>query len=207
MGLESEIKKYAIFAVGYLLSKLSQKELNSLNSVILFGSAARGTATKESDIDIFFDADLSVSAQRALRAKLGKIAAEFYLSNTALEYKMNGVSNEINATVGKLSEWEELSRSIASEGILLYGKYAGKPKKLKAYAILSWKNPRKARSAFLNKLYGYKSGSKYYKGLLEKNGGAKLGRGVIMVPAGAKDTFIRVFEKYDVNYSRYDVWG
>lgn len=207
MGLESDVKKYAILAAGYLLSKLSQKELNSLNSVILFGSAARGTATEESDIDLFFDADLSASAQKAMKAKLGKIASEFYMSSTALEYKMKGVSNEISATVGRLREWEELNRSIASEGIVVYGKYTSRPSKAKAYTILSWEKPGKAKSALLNKLYGYKAGKKRYAGMLEKRGGTKLGRGVIMVPAESRDAFIQVFEKYGVNYSRYDVWG
>lgn len=206
MGLEFEIKQYAILAAGYLLSKLSQKDLNALNSAFLFGSAARGTATEESDIDLFFDIDLPASAQKALRTKLGKLAADFCLSSAALEYKMKGISNEVSITVGRLSEWVDLSKSIASEGIIIYGKYTAKPPKLKAYTVLSWENLGKYKGAFLNILHGYKSGGKRYEGLLEKKGGTKLGRGVIMVPAESRDAFIQVFEKYGVNYSRHDVW-
>lgn len=206
MGLEAEIKQYAILAAAYLVSKLSEKELKSLNSVFLFGSTARGTATEESDVDLFFDADLSKRAQKALRAKLNKTAEMFYLSNTGLEYKMKGASNEIKIIVGKLGDWTDLSRSIAVEGIILYGRYTTKPAKFKAHTIFSWEKSGRAKSALLNKLYGYKVGGKRYKGLLEKRGGKKLGRGVIMVPAGSKDAFVSVFEKYGINYSRYEVW-
>lgn len=207
MGSEISIKKYAIVAAGYLLSKISEKDLNCINSVILFGSTARGTATEESDIDLFFDADLSKSAENALRNRLNKIAEEYYLSSIALEYRMKNISNQISITVGRLSEWADLNYSISSEGIVLYGKYTAKPPKIKAYTILSWENPAKSKSALLNKIYGYKIRGKKYAGLLEKKLGKKLGRGTIMVPAGSKDAFIGVFEKYKANYSRYEVWG
>ncbi len=207
MGLNSTIKKYAIITVGYILSKISEKDTNCINSVILFGSVARGTATEESDIDLFFDADLSKSAEIALRNRLNKIVENFYISNTCLEYRMNNISNQITITVGRLSEWVDLNYSISSEGIVLYGKYTAKPPKIKAYTILSWENPAKSKSALLNKIYGYKIRGKKYAGLLEKKLGKKLGRGTIMVPAGSKDAFIDVFEKYKANYSRYEVWG
>lgn len=208
--MESEfkykIKKYAILAAGYLLSGLEEKELKCVNSVILFGSTARGTATEESDIDLFFDVELSKSSEKTLRARLNKIAEEFYLSNIALEYKMNGIANEISITVGRLGEWDQLNRSISSEGMILYGKYTKKPSRTKAYTILSWEKSGKAKGALLNKIYGYKIRGKRYPGILEKMGGTKLGHGTIMVPAESKDAFISVLEKYKVNYSRREVW-
>lgn len=207
MESEINIKKYAIIAAGYLLSKLSEKDIKCINSAILFGSVARGTPTEESDIDLFFDVDLSKSAENALRARLNKIAEEFYLSNICLEYRMKNISNQISITVGRLGEWADLNYSISSEGIILYGKYTAKPPKIKAYTILSWKNPIKSKGALLNKIYGYKAGGKKHPGLLENKRGKKLGGGTIMVPAGSKDAFIGVFEKYKANYSRYEVWG
>ena len=208
MGSEFEfnIKKYAILAVGYILSRLREKELKCVNSVMLFGSTARENATQESDIDLFFDVELPKSTEKTFRARLNKIAGEFYLSNIDLEYKMNGISNEISITVGRLREWDQLNRSISSEGMVLYGKYTAKPSKTKAYTILSWEKPGKAKGALLNKIYGYKIRGKRYPGILEKFGGTKLGHGTIMVPAEYKDIFISVLEKYKVNYSRREVW-
>lgn len=207
MGLETEIKQYAILAVAHLMAGLSEKDMKCLNSVILFGSVARETATKESDVDLFFDVNASLSAQLAFRAKLNRTVEWFYTSNAGLAYKLKGISNEIKITAGSLSEWTDLSQSLAMEGIVLYGRYTSKPPKLKAHTIISWERLGKAKGAFLNKMYGYKAGNKRYPGLLVKKGGTKLGRGTIMVPAASKDAFISVLKKYGLNYSQYEVWG
>ena len=45
------IKAYASYFSSYLLANLKDKE--SIETIILFGSAARDEATKESDVDIF----------------------------------------------------------------------------------------------------------------------------------------------------------
>src|SRR3989344_9243555 len=37
-----------------LISKLSEKFMSEIQSIVLFGSYARGTATKQSDIDLLF---------------------------------------------------------------------------------------------------------------------------------------------------------
>lgn len=207
MGLGTEIKQYAILAAAHIMAGLSEKDMKSLNSVILFGSVARETATKESDVDLFFDVDLSLRAQKAFRAKLNTIADEFYTSNAGLAYKLKDISNEIKIAVGSLREWTDLSQSMAVEGIVLYGKHTSKPPKLKAYTIISWEGLGKAKGALLNKFYGYRAGNKTYPGLLVKKGGKKLGRGTIMVPATSKDAFIFVLKKYGINYSQYEVWG
>lgn len=205
--LKTEIKQYAILAAAHLVASLSEKDARCLNSVILFGSVARETATKESDVDLFFDVNASLSAQRAFRAKLNRTAEWFYTSNTGLAYKLKGISNEIKITVGRLNEWTDLSQSMAVDGIVLYGRYTSKPSKLKAHTIVSWERLGKAKGALLNKLYGYKAGNKRYPGLLMKKGGTKLGRGTIMVPATSKDVFISALKKYSINYSQYEVWG
>jgi len=44
---------YASSFVTYLLAHL--KNLNNITKIILFGSVARGEATKESDVDLFIE--------------------------------------------------------------------------------------------------------------------------------------------------------
>lgn len=207
MELAFGIMRYAVTGVSYLVSNLSKNELKRIRSVILFGSVARGTASRKSDVDIFFHTDASRSVQKALRARLNKLAGSFYLSNQALEFKLKGIDNELNITVGRLDEWPDLSQSMASNGISLYGKYMSRPSGLKAYTIFSWEKPGKYKGALLNKLYGYRAGKKRYSGLLQRTGSIKLGRASIMVPASFRDSFVEVFEQYKVNYSRYDIWA
>ena len=194
-----------MLAAAYLVSSISENELKCVRNVLLFGSAARFAASEESDIDIFFDVSASERFRLALRAKLNKAGEQFYLTNTALEFKSKGIDNELSIKVGKLEKWEQLAQSISSYGIIIYGKYDAKPPGTKSYTILSWKSP-KNKGALLNKLYGYRANDKRYPGLLQKTNGVRLGRAVIMVPAHAKDMFIDAMEKYKVNYSQYDVW-
>lgn len=201
-----EVFRYAFHAASYLISGLSQNELKIVHSVVLFGSAARMTASEESDIDIFFDVNASRKVQLSMRAKLNNLAESFRLASAALEFRAKGIDNEISIKVGRLEEWEELAQSIASHGIFLYGKYSKEPPGLKPYTILCWEKPGKAKGTLLNKFYGYKAGVKKYPGLLKKFNGTKLGGSTILVPVKSRDSFIEALEKYKINYSRYDIW-
>ncbi|GEM_PF-828759 len=201
-----EVFRYSMAAASHLISGLSESELKRINNIVLFGSAARFTASEESDIDIFVDVHGSKRFQLALRAKLNKIAEQFYLTSTALEFKSRGIDNELSVKVGKLEEWKELAQSMASHGIILYGKYIAKPPDTNAYTILSWETKGKSKGALLNKIYGYKANNKRYPGMLGKFGGTKIGKATVMVPAESRDIFIDALEKYKVNYSRHDIW-
>ena len=125
---DKEIFKYAIFASSYLINCLSEEELKKLRAVILFGSVAQGTATSDSDVDFFFDVDMPKSAQKKLRTKLNRTAEKFYLSNIAFEFKLKRIENPLSIIVGRIEEWPDLKRSIASTGIALYKKYFSKIK-------------------------------------------------------------------------------
>ena len=112
--LAEKIKRLAFIAAASLLAELTEKELKQVRSVILFGSVSQGTATKGSDIDLFFDVDMPHSRQKALRAKLNRLAEQLYLSHAALRFKMEGIENELAITVVNIAEWQELVRAIAS---------------------------------------------------------------------------------------------
>ena len=206
MKSQIEIFRYAAVAAAHLISGLSENELKRVRNVMLFGSAARFAASEESDVDIFVDVRGEKSFQLALRAKLNKIAEQFYLTSAALEFKSRGIGNELSIKVGKLEEWEEIAQSMASHGIVFYGKYTAKPPGTRAYTILSWETKGKFKGALLNKIYGYKANKKRYPGMLGKFGGTKIGKATVMVPAESRDIFIDALEKYKVNYSRHDIW-
>lgn len=196
------IKKYAINTVTYVLNKLNQKSFNDIKQIILFGSAARGTATKESDIDLFFETNKK--NKNIIKKKIN----EFYTSREGLLFKTKGISNQFQITVGKIEEWKELHKSIASEGIILYGPYLGKaPKGLKHYFIISWENlDIKNRGAFLNKLYGYSVGETKYKGLVKKWDAKKIGKSAILLPSKYKLDLFNILDKYKVDFKIIDVY-
>ena len=58
-----------------------------------------------------------------LEKEIRKIEKEFYQSREALLFKLKNVDNEFSIKIGKLDEWKNLQRSIASTGIVLYGNY------------------------------------------------------------------------------------
>lgn len=198
-----QIRKYAIIATSHIIASISESETKKIRNVILFGSVAQGTATSDSDIDIFFDVDMTKSSQRILRTKLNKAAENFYLTTTSFEFKLKSISNELSIQVGKLEEWPDLKRSIISTGIVLYGRYLKKIEE-DVKTIFSIERIGRLEGALLNKLYGYKSGKKHYPGLIKKMNGERISRAFI-VPAEQKEIVIDVFKKYNVEYSVFDV--
>ena len=205
MVTSHEIKQLAITAAGYLIAQLTEKELKDINNVILFGSISQNSAIKDSDIDLFFDVDLSNSGQKKLKARFNKITDNFYNTQTAMQFRLRGIDNRISIQVGRLDEWKELKDSIVSSNILLYGKYQAQTEKIKQQILFSWENvDSKVRGAFLNKMYGYNVGKKHYKGMVERFGGSRTGKAVIIVPLKNKDVFMDVFKKYNIQYIVYE---
>ena len=196
--------KYAVFGVSYLINSLSQDELKKLKAVILFGSVAQGNATADSDVDIFFDMDIPKTVQKEFKTKLNKAAEQFYLSNLAFKFKLKGIDNSLSIIVGKLEEWPDLKRSIASTGIALYQKYVSKIEE-KSKTLFSIENIKKNKGALLNKLYGYKAKKKRYPGLIQKCSGSRLGSAFI-VSSEKKQLIVDAFKKYNVDYTMQDVW-
>ncbi|MEK6883548.1 MAG: hypothetical protein AABY22_28225, partial [Nanoarchaeota archaeon] len=105
-------------------------------------------------------------------------------------------------------EWEDLYRSIASTGIILYGKYEAKelPSEVKHYIIIFWSKIEKNRGSFLNKLYGFKIKNKIYHGLLQKFNGKKIGKSCIMLPVQYKKEIFRLLKQHKVNAKAIEVF-
>ena len=174
-----------------------------IKSVILFGSVASGNFDKESDIDLFIETDKK-------NEKLVKTSLELYKKTKEYEkFLLEGIKNEISVKVGSLDEWKQLKRSIISNGIVLYGRYLGKPEELKHQIlfVLNVKGIDRAKKISIwRKIYGYtqKIREKSYvsNGLAEK----KLGRGSFLASIENSQDIINFLKKNKARYSYFDVW-
>ena len=187
---------YAGYFVAYLLDKLEQTgKIENIERIVLYGSVAKGEAGKESDIDIFIEVK---KKNIKFEKEVQRIEQNFYQSREAALFKTKGIDNRFSIKIGILKEWKELYRSIASTGIVLYGKYEAKelPTGVKHFVIVFWDKIGKNRGAFLNKLYGFKIRGRRYEGLLEKFEGRKLGKSCVMLPVQHKGELFRLIKKH-----------
>ena len=174
-----------------------------VNSIILFGSVAKGNFDKESDIDLFIETDKK-------NAKKINSVLELYKKTKDYErFKLEGIENGISVKCGDLNEWKDLKRSIISGGIVLYGTYQGKPKKLKHKLIFLLDVGNFERSKKIKvwrKIYGYrqKIGKKMYvsKGFAEK----KLGRGAFIISIENLEDAKNYLIKNKIKHSFFDIW-
>lgn len=184
---------YASYFVAYLLGKIKNRE--KIERIVLYGSVAKNEANKESDIDIFMDVKKkSARFEREVRS----IEQEFYQSREAALFKSRGVDNKLSLKIGRLREWKNLYGSIASTGIVMYGKYEAKelPAGVKHFVIIYWDSIGKNRGAFLNKLYGFRIRGKAYTGLLQRCEGIKIGKSCIMLPVHYKDEIFTLIKHH-----------
>ena len=197
--MNSKLLPYALDVVSFLLEKTSHSQ--QVRQIILFGSAARGDAISESDVDIFIDL---VQDDKKLAHDFEQILQRFYRSLKYLNYwKLKGIEHEVKLIAGTLSSWEDLLPSIVANGVVLYGKFiaevAGKHQEL-----FVWENitPNKKRVALNKKLFGYQYGKKFYLGLLQQQGGTRLGKGCIIVDLAAAQPLEELFKKHKVSVRR-----
>jgi len=201
LNLNFEAKKLAISFVNFFFQNAGEKWADKVNSICLFGSVAQGRISENSDIDIFFDVSLTKTKIAEFRRALTKIKEEFAVSNEALIFKSRRIYNEISPVVGNLETWNEMKKSISSGGFVLYGKYSGQFGKegMKQHFLFSWESPKKNRGAFINKLYGFNTGKKRYKGFVEEYG-KKIGKSAALISSEKKDGMMKILEKYSVKY-------
>lgn len=200
--LNEDLKAYASYFVSFLIERLTEK-IENINQIILYGSVVRGTATKESDIDIFIDTEVEIEET------INKILDKFYESRIYTLFRAKGIYNEINLKIGKLEDWEELHRSITSSGKVLWGDFKSTktPVGTKHKILIYWDNIGKSRTSFLNKLYGFETKGKKVKGLLDKWNGKKTGKSSIIIPFKHKDKIFELLEEYKVNAKSIEVFS
>lgn len=198
MKLRNLLTAFACDFVSFLIETV---DLSRVNSIILFGSVARGTATKKSDVDLFID-----TIDKRLSKQILALTKEFYDSNKYTGYwKLLGIENEIKCIAGELKKWK-LRRSIISEGITLYGKYLEEIKgKLFVLFSIEVKGKKSRKLAIWRRLYGYrqKVGKKVYlsKGLIKEVEGEKLGPSVFVVPIGSANKVAAFLRQNKIRHS------
>ncbi|MAF35675.1 hypothetical protein CL622_00980 [archaeon] len=197
------LKGYASYFVSYILTHL--KSQDQIKNIILYGSVARDTATDESDIDLFIEV---TKKTKLFERQVSEITNQFYESRESALFKTKGIENEFSIILGTLKEWDDLYRSIASTGIVLYGPFKGThlPKSKNLYVIIFWDGIGKNRGSFLNKVYGVKIHNKRYPGLLEKSEGKKLGKSCVMLPIVWKSEMFSLIKKHNVNARAIEVF-
>jgi predicted nucleotidyltransferase len=174
------------------------KKIEGVIGVILFGSYSRGDHDEGSDIDlliIFKDKNALMNQN-----EIYKITAETDMFFQAVALTL-----------------DELKNSTLLETALREGKIYQAKKELKKlfttthkpYALISYTtvnlNP-KERVTFAQELEGRRESKYTYNGLLQKIGGYKVGRGVIMIPLGNVRKITNHLEKKRVDYATRYVW-
>src|SRR3989344_5642817 len=104
-------------AVDNLISKLTEKFISEIHSIILFGSYAKGKATKQSDIDLLFI--VSNLKDKKLREAIERESASYQYSHNI----------KISPLITNIKEFKEMLRSkelnvgkeIKESGVSLYG--------------------------------------------------------------------------------------
>lgn len=185
---------YASSFVSYLIDEL-KGSLAEINQIILFGSAARGDAGKDSDVDLFIDVNDEDVESRVLRA-----VSNFNRSTLQKNYwDLLGVRNRISFICGKLDEWKDVKESILANGIILYSKYRELPGGTAGDVLISWENVKPASKRVM--LHARIFGSKNIPvGMLEIVKGTRLGKGSILVPIERAEEVLKIFKGLGVKY-------
>jgi predicted nucleotidyltransferase len=193
-----ELVSYAIDFVSYLVQNLKKNNLEKIKSIILFGSAARGEAGKESDVDIFID--IIPDNEKKIKKEIDKINEDFFDSVKYTKYwKYLGIDNEFQVVLGKINQWK-LKNSMVGNSVILYGPYSPKLEEGKNMIILSWDAIKNnSRRVMINKkLFGYNHYGKRYKGIIEVYNGKKLGTNAIILPAENLNLSLKIFHSFKI---------
>ncbi len=191
--------------VSFLLQNLGEQN-SKITQIILFGSVARGEAGKESDVDLFID------TPPEMESLISKTKEKFYESAKVKNYwSLLGVKNEINCTVGRLKEWNELERSIVANGITLFGKFQKDLSKKMYYLLIVEPSKDRNKNVVLwRALYGYKQkvGKKIYQknGLVKEYSGKKLGPSVLLIPLEHAQKIVLFLKKKKIKHQILPIW-
>ncbi len=204
--MNSNLLAYALDFTSFLLQNLKE-DSSKISQIILFGSVARHEATSESDIDLFIE-----TTHPQIEPQINLIKEQFYNSFKTKKYwNLLNIQNEINCSIGELKDWPDLERSIIAQGIILYGKYHGKPstKQYYLFTVTPSKN-RNKNVAIWRELYGYtqKVGKKNYikQGLIKQSQGQKLAKSIFIIPIEQTQQMIHFLQQKKVKYILVPIW-
>ncbi len=208
------MSKAIAYIYDFLSSIFEDEELiKEINEIILFGSIAKKTSDKESDIDLFFNIK-NEKETKNIERELSSLLKSFEVKSEKT-WKLKNISYPINFIVGGLMEekWKELRDEIISSGIILYSQYKEMSEKTTHYHLFYYSLSdikRKDKMKFIREAFGYslKKGKKEYiqKGLIENINGEKLSPNTILVPSQETQTIKKLFLKYKIKYKILEAW-
>src|SRR3989344_2962251 len=208
------MSKAIAYIYDFLSSIFEDEELiKEINEIILFGSIAKKTSDKESDIDLFFNIK-NEKETKNIERELSSLLKSFEVKSEKT-WKLKNISYPINFIVGGLMEekWKELRDEIISSGIILYSQYKEMSEKTTHYHLFYYSLSdikRKDKMKFIREAFGYslKKGKKEYiqKGLLENLNGEKLSPNTILIPSQETQTIKKLFLKYKIKYKILEAW-
>lgn len=190
---------YASAFVSFVLPKIEVEE------IILFGSIVRGEATKESDVDLFFNIK---TKEKETKKILKDQLVKFYKSSIYERFSLEGIKNPISVEVGSIDKWK-LKRSIVSEGIILYGKYKQTPENLKGYVLFTLKPIKNIakRNRIVRKLFGRKEKKYATKGLVDEMKGRQLSPTSFIIPIEKANEVMGVLKSEKIDYALIELWS
>ncbi len=183
-------------------------DLEEVISITLFGSAAKGEATQQSDIDF-----LVVVSHMKIEENIMKFANE-----------ISDKHNKKFQVIVKTKKLKDLDSSmiedISKDGILLYGlpiKVRQKDLELEPYLLaiyslidLSQSEKMKFKRSIFGSESVFKSEKKNYRtiqeGLLKMCNGARLGRGAILFPSKNKE-IVKQLKYFKVKFKIFTIYA
>lgn len=186
------------------------RELPGLEYVIVYGSAARGKYTEESDLDvlvIFADEGSEKKNAQKVRAGAAKVKGKLPIAPSIYNRKTLQRGDP------------DFFRGVFKEGVIAFSKdmreipikhaLSAEPFALFSYSVehLSAVEKSKFSHALLGRTT--RAGGKEYRygGLLEHLGGKFLGKGAIIARYSHAEELREFFERHRVKFEEYLVWA
>lgn len=169
----------------------------SVRLIVLYGSWAKGEASRKSDIDLFILAG---------RKDRGRIEGIISKGDFRVQPVIRSLSELRTMDSGLLS-------NILRDGKILYVKnfeldvskiLSQKPEVIYNFKLRNLSQQMKRR--FNSALYGTKIRNYTYTGLLGKAEGIQLGRGCILVPEKGRREVESLFDSFKISYEKISAW-
>lgn len=197
----NKLLAYAYDFVSYLL--LQPIDQFNINQIILFGSAARNDAGKESDVDLFVDVLSNDIKIREFEKTITKIKDSFFESERLNKWKVLGIKNDFSIIVGRLKDnkWRDLRQNISLYGIIVFKRYVEK-REGKNYVAVKWNSPEEVntRVKLARKLYGYKQKGRFYEGMLKQIEAIQLGGGAALIPLQHLTKLTKILKELKIRF-------